>query len=237
MICRSPAAPAARLLALIGVAALVAACGGTPTPPVTTGSPSPSAAASPSVASSALSTQAPSASASGSTSATPSAGPDGSASPQASESPLPTASPSPRPGSADACSGTAENRDFYVALAGSVAWDVYCPVLPPGWFVESGSYYRLSNEGQLSITYRGPDGGRLVVREGSYCAAVPDCIPTGPDAGTASFSDRPARLVEAEGGAWLVVAEGGDVNWEAKGTGMDGATLSGFTAAFARVGE
>ena len=28
-----------------------------------------------------------------------------------------------------------------------------------------------------------------------------------------------------------------DVNWEAKGTGMDGATLSGFTAAFARVGE
>ena len=95
----------------------------------------------------------------------------------------------------------------------------------------------LSNEGQLSITYRGPDGGRLVVREGSYCAGVPDCIPTGPDAGTASFSDRPARLVEAEGGAWLVVAEGGDVNWEAKGTGMDGATLSGFTAAFTRVGK
>jgi hypothetical protein len=85
------AAPTPRLLALIGVAALVGACGGTPTPsPVTTGSPSPSAA------SSAPSTQAPSADAAGGGGApTPSVGPDGSASPQASETPLPTVSPSP----------------------------------------------------------------------------------------------------------------------------------------------
>jgi hypothetical protein len=33
------------------------------------------------------------------------------------------------------------------------------------------------------------------------------------------------------------VAEGGDVNWQATGSGMDGAVLAGFTAAFARVGE
>ena len=192
------AAPTPRLLALIGVAALVAACGGTPTPsPVTTGSPSPSAA------SSAPSTQAPSADAAGGGGApTPSVGPDGSASPQASETPLPTVSPSPRPGSANACSGTAENRNFYAALAASVAWDVYCAVLPPGWFVDSGSY-RLSNGGQLSITYRGPAGARLVVREGSYCAGVPNCIPSGTDAGSARFGERDARLLDLGSGSWL----------------------------------
>jgi hypothetical protein len=228
------AAPTPRLLALIGVAALVGACGGTPTPsPVTTGSPSPSAA------SSAPSTQAPSADAAGGGGApTPSVGPDGSASPQASETPLPTVSPSPRPGSANACSGTAKNRNFYAALAASVAWDVYCAVLPPGWFVDSGSY-RLSNGGQLSITYRGPAGARLVVREGSYCAGVPNCIPSGTDAGSARFGERDARLLDLGSGSWLVVvaSAGVDVGWQATGSGIDGPALVGYTAAFARVDQ
>jgi hypothetical protein len=212
---------------------LVAACGATPTPqPVTSGSPSPSAS------SSAPSTQAPSARASGDASPTPSVGPDGSLAPLGSETPLPTVSPSPRPGSADACSGTAENRDFYAALAASVAWDVYCPVLPPGWFVDSGSY-RLSNGGQLSITYRGPDGARLVVREGSYCAGLPDCAPSGTDAGSARFGERDARLLDLGDGSWLVVvaSAGGDVDWQATGSGMDGSALTGYAAAFARVDQ
>ena len=230
---RRRAVPAPRLLALIGVAALVAACGGTPTPsPVTAGSPSPSAA------SSAPSTQAPSASSSGGASLVPSVGPDESASPQASETPLPTVSPSPRPGSADACSGTAENRNFYAALAASVAWDVYCAVLPPGWFVDSGSY-RLSNGGRLSITYRGPAGARLVVQEGSYCAGVPDCIPSGTDAGSARFGERDARLLDLGSGSWAVVvaSAGVVVSWQATGSGMDGPALAGYTAAFARVDQ
>jgi len=230
---RRRAVPAPRLLALIGVAALVAACGVTPSPsPVTSPSPFPSAA------SSAPSTEAPSASASGGASSVPSVGPDESASPQVSETPLPTVSPSPGPGSADACSGTAENRDFYAALAASVAWDVYCAVLPPGWFVESGSY-RLSNGGQLSITYRGPDGARLVVREGSYCAGLPDCIPSGTDAGSARFGERDARLLDLGNGSLLVVvaSAGGDVDWQATGSGMDGSALAGYTAAFARVDQ
>ena len=231
------AAPAPRLLALIGVAALVAACGVTPSPsPVTSPSPFPSAA------SSAPSTQAPSASSSGGASLVPSVGPDESASPQASETPLPTVSPSPRPGSADACSGTAENRNFYAALAASVAWDVYCAVLPPGWFVDSApnsGSYRLSNGGRLSITYRGPNGARLVIREGSYCAGLPDCVPSGTDVGSARFGDRDARLLDLGNGSWLVVVApaGADVDWQATGSGMDGPALAGFTAAFARVDQ
>jgi hypothetical protein len=152
--------------------------------------------------------------------------------------PLPTVSPSPRPGSANACSGTAENRNFYAALAASVAWDVYCAVLPPGWFVDSGSY-RLSNGGQLSITYRGPAGARLVVREGSYCAGVPNCIPSGTDAGSARFGERDARLLDLGSGSWLVVvaSAGVDVGWQATGSGIDGPALVGYTAAFARVDQ
>ena len=222
-----------RFVALLGVAmlvaALVAACGTTPTPrPAVSGSPTASGASSE-----------PGASASGSdaTSAASRAAPDGSPSPQGSGTPFPSAGASPRPGSAAACSGTAENRDFYAALAASVAWAVYCATLPQGWFVESGAY-RLSNGGQLSITYKGPNGARLVVREGGYCAGQPDCVPTGTDAGAARFGDRDARLLDIGSGSWLVVVvPSADVGWQAVGTGMDGAALGGYTAAFARVDQ
>jgi hypothetical protein len=219
------------------VAALFAACGVTPTQaPSSAGSPAPSAATS--AATSAQPTPAPSASASEAASPAPSVEPVGSATPQGSETPLPTVSPSPLPGSADACSGTAENRDFYAALAASVAWDVYCPVLPPGWFVESGSYW-LSNGGQLSITYRGPNGARIVILQGNYCVGLPDCVPSGSDVGSARFGERDARLLDLGNGSWLVVVSppGGAVGWQATGSGMDGSALAGFTAAFARVAQ
>ena len=220
----------ARLIVLLGVAALVAACGTSPTPaPATAGSPSPSAE-------SAAPAQSPSGPDLAST--PPSGAPGASASPLAGETPFPTVSPSPQPGSADACSGTAENRDFYAALAASVAWDVYCPTLPAGWFVDSGSY-RLSNGGQLSITYRGPGDARIVIREGGFCAGQTDCGPTGTDAGSAHFGERDARLVDLGNGTWLVVVTAGtpDLGWQATGSGMDGPTLAGFTAAFARVDQ
>ena len=226
------AEPVLRFLALIGIAALVAACGASSTTaPTAAGSPVPSAETS------AQPSAGPSASpADGS--AAPSVEPGGSPSPQGSATPFPAASPSPRPGSADACSGTAENRDFYSALATSVAWNVYCPVLPPGWFVASGSY-RLSNGGQLTITYRGPAGASLEVREGGYCSGQSGCIPTGTDSGSASFGDLPARLVDLGNGSLLVLAAppGSDAAWQATGTGMDGPTLAGYTVAFARVDQ
>jgi len=225
-----------RLLALIGIAALVAACGGTSTAPPAAGSVSPSAA-SPAGSSAEPASEAPSAGPGSAGSPAPSLEPGGSPSPDASGAPLPTVAPSTPPGSAGACSGTSENRDFYAALAASVTWEVYCPTLPTGWFVESGSY-RLSNGGQLSITYRGPSGARIVVHEGGSCAGVPDCIPAGTDAGSARFGERDARLVDLGDGSWQVVvaSPGVDVAWQAVGTGMDGPTLAGYTAAFARVG-
>lgn len=153
-----------------------------------------------------------------------------------SPGPTDTPAPSGTPGDVAACSGNDENRDFFADVARAVTWDVYCAVLPAGWFVDAGEF-RLAGGGKMEIAYKGPGGRRIEIREGTYCAATDGCIPAGPDAGTASFGGRPARLVDLGGGAWLVVAEGGDVNWEAKGTAMDGAVLAGFTAAFARVSE
>jgi hypothetical protein len=160
--------------------------------------------------------------------------PTGEATPPPTDEPPPSPGATASPGSADACTGNDENRAFYAAVAADVTWDVYCAVLPAGWFVDSGSF-RLAGGGRLEIAYKGPGGQRIEMREGAYCADDEDCIPTGPDAGTASFGDMPARLVDAGDGDWLVVAEGGDVDWEAKGLGMDGPTLAGYTAAFALV--
>lgn len=218
---RARTGPAA-LVTLVALALLVAACGSTesPTPAPSAGSPTPG------------STNAP-----GPTGG-PTEQPTGGATepPTGSPSGAPTDTPAPSAGSADACSGNDENRAFYEAVAGDVTWDVYCAVLPAGWFVDSGSF-RLAGGGKLEISYKGPGGQRIEMRQGAYCAGVDNCIPTGPDAGSASYGGRPARLVDTGGGTWLVVAEGGDVNWEAKGIGMDGPTLASHTAAFALVGE
>ena len=210
------------LFALAVLALLVSACGstGSPSPAPSAGSTTPGSSSTPG------STGGPTEQPTGEVTEPPTGSPSG----------APTDTPAPPAGSADACSGNDENRAFYEAVAGDVTWDVYCAVLPDGWFVDAGSF-RLAGGGKLEISYKGPGGQRIEMRQGTYCAGVEGCIPTGPDAGPASYGARPARLVDTGGGTWLVVAEGGDVNWEAKGLGMDGPTLAGYTAAFVPVGE
>ena len=218
------AGPAA-LITLVVLALLVAACGTTDSP-----APSPSAgSATPGPSSVPGATDGPTGG--------PTEEPTGAATepPNGSPSGAPTETPAASAGAAADCSGNDENRAFYEAVAGDVTWDVYCAVLPAGWFVDAGSF-RLAGGGKLEISYKGPGGQRIEMRQGTYCAGVDGCIPTGPDAGSAAYGDRPARLVDVGGGSWLVVAEGGEVDWEAKGIGMDGPTLAGYTAAFAKVG-
>lgn len=216
----------------VALALLVAACGGTGSPaPALTPTPataSPGGEPAPTDEPTGGPTDAPS----GEATEPPTGQPTG----EPCVEPTETPAPSGTPGGAAACSGNDGNRDFFAAVAQAVTWDVYCAVLPAGWFVDAGEF-RLAGGWKMEIAYKGPGGLRIEMREGNYCAGDDGCIPTGPDAGTAAFGDRPARLVDAGGGAWLVVAEGASVNWEARGTGMDGAALAGLTAAFARVGE
>jgi len=223
---RGPRTGPAALTLLVALALLVEACGNTATRTPAPSAPPVTASPSGELAPTDRPTDAPTAAPSGEATEPPTEEP--------SVEPTETPAPSGTPGGAAACSGNDGNRDFFAAVAQAVPWDVYCPVLPAGWFVDAGEF-RLAGGGKMEIAYKGPGGQRIEVREGTYCAGDDGCIPTGPDAGTASLGDRPARLVDVGGGAWLVVAEGGDVNWEAKGTGMDGSVLAGFAAAFARV--
>ena len=214
--------------ALILAAVLVAAClpSATPTPAAT--SPAPSVNDSP------AGTEAP-----------PSAQPTA---PPASDEPSPSilvietppvvepsASASTGPGPAGACSGSAENRDFYRAAASALSWTVYCAVLPAGWFVDSGQY-RQAGGGWVQIAYRGPGGARLEFHEGAFCTASDGCVPPGTESGDAPFSDKTGTFVSLDDGGLAVVVDRAEkISWLAVGTGLDEAAFRAIVAALAVV--
>jgi hypothetical protein len=155
------------------------------------------------------------------------------------ESPAP-AEPSPSgsagPGPAAACSGSDANRDFYSAAAATLSWDVYCAVLPAGWFVDSGQYRRASG-GWVEIAYRGPGGARLELHQGAFCSASDGCVPSGTDAGDASFGDKAGTFIALDDGGWAVVVDRAEqISWLAVGTGLDEAAFRAIAGALSRVG-
>jgi hypothetical protein len=149
----------------------------------------------------------------------------------------PSASASAGPGPAGACSGSAENRDFFRAAASALNWAVYCAVLPAGWFVDSGQY-RQAGGGSVQIAYRGPGGARLELHEGAFCTASDGCVPSGADGGDAPFGDKTGTFVALDSGGFaVIVARGEKISWLAVGTGMDEATFRGIAGALTVVGR
>ena len=215
--------------ALIFAAALVGAClpSATPTPAAT--SPAPSVNDSP------AGTEAP-----------PSAEPTA---PPATDEPSPSilvietppevepsASASAGAGPAGACSGSAENRDFYRAAASALSWTVYCAVLPAGWFVDSGQY-RQAGGGWVQIAYRGPGGAHLELHEGAFCTASDGCVPPGTESGDAPFGDKTGTFVALDDGGWAVAVDRSEkISWLAVETGLDEAAFRAIDAALAVVG-
>lgn len=226
------ATPVLAAIAAIALALVVTACGPTaeasPTPDRTpvglgTGAPiDPSPSAGPTDAS---------------TDAPATAAPTDDATPAPPTPPATDAPSSSDPGAAAACSGSDENRDFFSAVADAVEWPVYCPVLPTGWFVDSGQY-RLAGGGWLEIAYRGPGGTRIELHEGAFCDAADGCVPDGTDIGEAAFGDLAGTLVDAGGDTWAVVVDrGASPSWLLLGEGMDGAAARTIAADLARVGS
>lgn len=226
-------APLALLLAIAA-----AGCGSTPTatpatPP--TASLAPGASAAPAQTAGAS----PAAGSSGPTSApsdtsAPTAAPSGTSSPAVETSTPPAGGV----GSA-ACSGSAENQDFFAAAAQAFSWDVYCAVLPEGWFVDTGSF-RLADGGTLVVTYRGPGDTRIELQEGAWCTARGSaCSPRDHDLGTAPFGDRSGELVslgpDVKDGFATYVDPGAAPSWALTGTGMDRAAFEAIAAALHRV--
>jgi hypothetical protein len=229
------------ILLLAVVAVLAVACGGATTT-TSPGGGSPSAT-------SAAPTLDDGSSGSPETSGTPTdeASPTASSEPSPTETPAPSptdeATPTPAteasatPGPAAACTGNAENRDFYAAVTAAVDWTVYCPVLPGGWFVDSGQY-RLANGGRMEIGYHGPGGAKLMLREGSFCTDADGCVPSGSDAGSAAFGDMDGTLIAASDGSWAVVVDQAQrPSWLIEGSGLDQAAFTKIAGALAVVGD
>jgi hypothetical protein len=149
----------------------------------------------------------------------------------------PSSEPSPSgAGAADACTGTPENQEFYASVAAAVDWSVYCPALPAGWFVQSGSY-RLAGGARLEISYRGPRGAHIDLKEGAFCSSSDGCVPDGTDAGTSAFGDREGALVSVGSESWAISDEAGsNPSWLLSGTGLSEEEFRTIAAALVVVG-
>jgi hypothetical protein len=131
------------------------------------------------------------------------------------------AGPSTGPGSAAACSGSDENRDFFASMAAAVDWTVYCPVVPDGWFVQDG-HYRLANGGWMEIVYDGPADAEFGLRQGALGDAAGGCVPPGPQVADAAFGDQTGVLIDVSTGGWAVVVDRGDpICWVIVVAGLD----------------
>jgi hypothetical protein len=221
-------------IVLLALASLLAACG-----------PSTSATPLPTVAPGASARPGASAPAVTSAEPEPSAPPEPSTEPAASEEPsagTPVPSESPEASAeagADACTGSSENRDFFAAAAEAFTWDVYCAVLPDGWFVDTGTF-RLADGGRLEVSYKGPDGQRIEISEGAWCTTgASACSPRDHEIGPARFGDLEGTLVTlgpavADGFA-VYVDPGAAPSWAISGKGVDVDAFEAIAAALHRV--
>jgi hypothetical protein len=149
----------------------------------------------------------------------------------------PSESPSASPGAAASCTGTEANRAFYVTVADHVSWNVYCPVLPKGWIVETGSY-RTSGGGWMKIAYKASGSRHFELREGAFCTDPATCVPTGTELAPGSFGDREATIVQVEDGGFAAIVDRGQkISWAAVGKGMDETTFRAYAGALILVGN
>ena len=108
----------------------------------------------------------------------------------AAVTPTPAASPT---SAAAVCTGSAENQAWFVDAASDLDFDVYCAVLPSGWWLDSASYV-LPAGGYLEAEYKNSGGAELGVREGGWCPPGYACIGPGATIGPASFDGLAGTL-------------------------------------------
>jgi len=112
---------------------------------------------------------------------------------------------------------------------------VVCPVLPAGWFVDTGSW-RLAGGGRLTIAYKGPAGARLEIGEGAFCTEPEGCLGDGTDVGPAPLGPLAGTLVALDGGGWAVVADrGAGISWQLVAIGLEQAEAESIAGAFVEV--
>ena len=179
----------------------------------------------------------------GNGSGAPSGEPASEAPTEAPPSEAPTTGPSESPsGSADigpaaACTGTDDNKAFFVDAAAAVDWTVLCAVLPSKWFVSEGSR-RGGGGGRLTISYKGPNGATLTLSEGAWCTDPSTCVPAGTEVGPAKLGPMDGTLLRLDAGGFAIVVDQGEaISWMFQTSGIGKTKSTEFAAAAAVVGD
>ena len=144
------------------------------------------------------------------------------------------------------CTGTIDDAGFFKAVAMSAGFLVYCAVLPPDWSVDSRSGPdggAAHGKTPLIVSYKGPNGETLELREGPVCAASPEICKPPIGAQSAPFGDRQGEfytVVDSGVGTTEFAASvgaGQDPAWLAIGKGMSAETFNELAAALIIVGN
>ena len=160
--------------------------------------------------------------------------PDGSSVATASHSaPIAVATPAP----ASVCSGSAANKTFWGQVARQLSWDVYCAVLPAGWAIKTGSYNGTS-PGDVAVTYAGPGGATLQLKEGAYCTVgATTCAPHTAELGSAYFGNLSGSLDAVSGGFAVYVNPGTRLGYSLTSTGLSQDAFVSLASALVRVAK
>jgi hypothetical protein len=155
--------------------------------------------------------------------------------PAASETPTPAASETPTPAPtatspAAGCTGTAEHQAFFAEAASLLGFDVYCAVLPSGWWLQAASYV-LPDGGYLEVEYKNTSGVSFVLREGKWCPPDKVCVAVGPLIGTASFGGLGGDLYLNNTAYTLRVGTSANPRYLMVGSGMTQAQFTAWAAA------
>jgi hypothetical protein len=134
--------------------------------------------------------------------------PEATATPEETPTPEPTATPTelvtPPPGGyfpASSCTGRADQQtDFIAPTAAGLRWDLYCGVLPTGWWLDSGNWAGNA----VDITYKAnpktASGPAVRLDEGPCVGSKGGCLPAGAtEIGSANYGDRAGTLYSLAG--------------------------------------
>ncbi len=135
------------------------------------------------------------------------------------------------------CTGTADNQKFWTQAAAWLPFDVYCPVLPAGWYLTTADFDS-TNGGVLNAGFAGPGGASIQLKEGNVCTTgVSACSPHDKVLGTAKFGDRTGSLDSLGPGMGfaIYVNPGTSPSWSITGTKLLQADFVAIAAALAKV--
>jgi len=133
--------------------------------------------------------------------ATPS--PTAEQSPSESPAESPSASPSESPSAAPtspaaSCTGSEAHKEYFVNAAKDLPWDVYCAVLPSGWWLQEAYYHRADE--YLFVRYRNNAGVEVLLLEGRLCDVLSTCMDMFPVLDSASFDGLAGTMRGIGGG-------------------------------------